>query len=60
MKPVIKLDENNVHHQMLVGVFAMFVDDYGYSPRELFLLIDDAKLKTFHSLRELHKEREAK
>lgn len=25
MKPVIKLDENNVHHQMLVGVFAMLL-----------------------------------
>lgn len=51
-----KLNENNPHHQILIAVMAAFVDDYGYSPRELFALMDHAKNQTFHALTEIANE----
>lgn len=38
-----KLDMNNQHHQMLVGILSMFVDDWGYTTRELFELMNDSQ-----------------
>jgi hypothetical protein len=52
-----KLDMNNPHHQVLVSVMATFVDDYGYSPRELFALMDHAKNQTWSALSEIAQDR---
>lgn len=52
-----KLDMNNPHHQLLISVMATFVDDYDYSPRELFQLMDHTKSQTFHALLEMKREK---
>jgi hypothetical protein len=38
-----KLDLERLEHQLLVGTLSMLIDDFGYSPRELFILLDDCK-----------------
>lgn len=52
-----KFDENNIGHQILVGTIAALVDDFGYTPRELFELIEDVKKQTFFTLLEMSKEK---
>lgn len=47
----------NVHHQMLAGMLTMFVDDFGYTPRELFELMESIKRETWHALQEIAKEK---
>lgn len=51
------LDLNNPHHKLLVGTLAMFVDDFGYSPRELFQLMEDVKRNTWHAFQEIANEK---
>ncbi|UAW07755.1 hypothetical protein PVJ1_00021 [Psychrobacillus phage PVJ1] len=51
-----KLDIQDPHHQILIAVFTSFVEDYGYKPRELFELLEDAKRQTFFALTEIHRE----
>lgn len=51
------LDINDPHHQLLVGMMAMFVDDFGYKPRDLYILLDDCKRQLFGGLQEIHSER---
>ena len=51
-----KFDQNNIGHQILVGSMAALVDDFGYTPRELFELIEDAKKQTYFTLLEMSKE----
>lgn len=51
-----KLDLKNPHHQILVSTLSLFIDEYGYTPRELIELLDDTKRQTFHAFVEMHKE----
>lgn len=51
-----KLNTQNPHHQLLVSLFATFVEDYGYHPRELYELIDNTKSQTYFALLEIHGE----
>jgi hypothetical protein len=53
----MKLDINNNHHQILIGFLTMFVDDFGYTTRELFELLDDSKNQLWQSLVEIEKEK---
>lgn len=51
-----KLNQNNPHHQILIAIMAKFVEDYGYTPRELFQLMEHSKGQLFHALSDIHKE----
>lgn len=48
---------NNPHHRLLAGTLSMFIDDFGYSPRELYELIDSAKKALWHTFREMANEK---
>lgn len=52
-----KLDVNNPHHQHLIVVLAMFVDDFGYTTRELFELMNDSQKQLWSTLVEIEIER---
>ena len=52
-----KFRAGNVHHQMLAGMFTMFVDDFGYTPRELFALVESTKNETWFALQDIAKEK---
>lgn len=52
-----KLDINNPHHQLLVGTLSMFVDDFGYTTRELFELMDHSQSQLWSALVEMEKEK---
>lgn len=52
-----RFDSNNIGHQILVGTLAALVDDFGYTPRELFELIEDVKKQTYFTLLEMSKEK---
>ena len=51
-----KLNPDNPNHQLLIATMVTLVDDYGYHPREVFELLDDAKRQLFHGLMEIYKE----
>lgn len=52
-----KLDINNKHHQVLIGILTIFVDDWGYTMRELFELMDDSQKQLWHTLKEIELEK---
>lgn len=52
-----KLDINNKHHQLLIGTLSMFVDDFGYTTRELFSLMDHSQKQLWHGLKEMEIEK---
>ena len=52
-----KLDENNPQHKLLIATLAMFVDDFGYTTRELFELMDHSKKQLWSALIEMEKEK---
>ncbi|MDQ0412704.1 hypothetical protein [Mesobacillus stamsii] len=52
-----KLDINNPHHQLLIGTLSMFVDDFGYTTRELFELMNDSQKQLWSGLVEMGKEK---
>jgi hypothetical protein len=52
-----KLDIKNPQHQILVGTLSMFIDDFGYSPRELYELIEDSKNKLWFTFQEMANEK---
>jgi hypothetical protein len=52
-----KLDINNKHHQLLIGTLSMFVDDFGYTTRELFELMNDSQKQLWSALVEIEKEK---
>lgn len=52
-----KLDINNPHHQMLIGILSMFVDDFGYTTRELFELMNDSQKQLWSALVDIEKEK---
>lgn len=51
------LNLSNPHHRMLVGTLAMFVDDFGYSPRELYGLIENSKKQLWFTFQEMANEK---
>lgn len=51
-----RLDQHNPHHQRLIFLMAQFVEDYGYTPHELFQLMDHSQGAMFHALAQLHDE----
>jgi len=54
-----KFDIHNPHHQMLVATLSMFIDDFGYSPRELYELIESSKKELWFTFQEMANERAA-
>jgi hypothetical protein len=52
-----KLDETDPQHQLLIGILAMFIDIYGYSPRELFQLLDDSKNQLWFAFQDMANEK---
>ncbi|NRS20632.1 hypothetical protein HP398_29875 [Brevibacillus sp. HB1.4B] len=52
-----KFDKGNLAHQILVGTMAVLVDDFGYTPREMFELIEDVKKQTYFTFQEMSKEK---
>ncbi|SFA51010.1 hypothetical protein SAMN05192569_102838 [Parageobacillus thermantarcticus] len=48
-----KLDLNRFEHQLLAGIITAFVDDFGYTPREVFELLNDTKQQMWHALSEI-------
>lgn len=52
-----KLDVADHQHQLLISVMATFVDDYGYTPRELYQLMNHAQNQLWPALAEIARER---
>ncbi|WP_100406242.1 hypothetical protein [Bacillus solitudinis] len=52
-----KLNQNDPHHQLLIATLAAFVDDFGYTTRELFQLVDHSKNQLWPALREIELEK---
>lgn len=52
-----RFDRHNIGHQILVGTLTALIDDFGYTPRELFELIEDTKNQTYFALLELSEEK---
>jgi hypothetical protein len=55
-----KLNLERPEHQLLVGTLSMLVDDFKYTPRELFELIEDSKNKLWFTFQEMANENEDK
>lgn len=52
-----KLDINNPHHQILMATLVMFVEDFGYTTRELFELMNHSQKQLWHGLVEIEKQK---
>lgn len=48
-----KLNQYNPHHRLLIACLADFVTEYGYTTRELYSLLDNAKNQLWSALVEL-------
>jgi hypothetical protein len=59
MENKTKLDINNKHHQHLVGILSLFVDEYGYSVRELYQLMDNCQNQLWVALKEIEEEKKS-
>ena len=55
-----KLDPKNPQHQVLIGTLAMFVDDFGYTTKELYALMNDSQKQLWHALIEIENENAVK
>ena len=55
-----KLNQHNPHHQILIACLADFVTDYGYTTRELYQLLDNAKNQLWSALSDLENEKSDK
>lgn len=53
-----KLNEHDPQHRLLMGILTTFVERFGYSSRELFQLLEDAKNELYFPLKEIHSEKE--
>lgn len=51
-----KLDINDPQHQMLISILTIFIDDYGYHPRELYQLMNHAQSMLWPSFMEMYIE----
>lgn len=56
-KKSTRFNRGNIAHQLLVGTLSVLVDDFGYTPRELFELIEDIKHQTWFALQEMSQEK---
>ncbi|KQB91908.1 MULTISPECIES: hypothetical protein [Geobacillus] len=52
-----KFDITRFEHQLIASTMTVLVDDFGYTPREVFELMDDAKRQLWGALAELANER---
>ncbi|WP_156133512.1 hypothetical protein [Geobacillus kaustophilus] len=52
-----KFDITRFEHQLIASMMTVLVDDFGYTPREVFELMDDAKRQLWGALAELANER---
>jgi|HigsolmetaAR206D_1030411.scaffolds.fasta_scaffold05370_2 UDP-N-acetylmuramate-alanine ligase len=52
-----KFNIKRFEHQLLASAMTVLVDDFGYTPREVFELMDDAKRQLWGALAELANER---
>ena len=52
-----KLNVEDTQHQILISVMATFVDDFGYTPRELYQLMNHAQNQLWPALAEMARER---
>jgi len=55
-----KLNVGDHHHQVLIGTLSMFVDDFGYTTRELFALMNDSQKQLWSALVEIEMEKRKK
>ncbi|PZX07929.1 hypothetical protein C7437_1011051 [Psychrobacillus insolitus] len=55
-----KLDLNDKHHQLLIATLSAFINDFGYSPREMYELLENTRRQTFNTFMEMHREAENK
>lgn len=51
-----KVDTNNWSQQLIIAGMANLVENEGYTPHEVFELLDEIKQNTFHALSEIKKE----
>jgi hypothetical protein len=49
------MDMNNFNTQLIIAGMAGLIDD-GYTPHEVFEILEDIKQNTFHALADIHKE----
>lgn len=55
-----KINTNNFNQQLIISGMTSLIDDEDYTPREVFLLLDDIKRNTFHALQEIYIENKKK
>jgi hypothetical protein len=48
-----KFNLSRYEHQLVASLFTALVDDFDYTPREVFELLDDAKNQMWHALSEI-------
>lgn len=51
-----KLNENDPAHRLLIATLATLVDDFGYTAREVYQLVEHSKKRLFFTLQELERE----
>ena len=56
----MKLDLNNINHQLIIAGLTGLVTDDGLTPREAFELLDEIKRQTFHALVQIKQEGDEK
>ncbi|CAM3778379.1 hypothetical protein [Alkalicoccus chagannorensis] len=50
-----KVDLDNWNQQLIITGMTGLVKDEGYTPREVFMLLDEIEKDTFHALSEIRK-----
>lgn len=51
-----KININNFNQQLIIAGMTNLVDDEGYTPREVFQLLDDIQNNMWHALQEIYME----
>lgn len=59
MKERKRMDMSNTNTQLIIAGMAGLIDD-GFSPHEVFEILEDIKQSTFHALVELQQENRSK
>jgi len=55
-----KFNLSRYDHQLVACVLTMLVEDFGYTTREVFELLEDAKHQMWYALNELKNEKARK
>jgi len=55
-----KFNLSRYDHQLVAGILTILVEDFGYSPHEVFELLEDVKNQMWHALNELKNEKARK